>query len=192
MIIGITGTLGAGKGTVADYLREKGFRHYSVRDFLIQEIKKRELPVNRDSMVVVANDLRKKHSPSYITEQLYDKAKEYRGDAIIESIRAPGEAEAIKKKGGKLLAVDADQKLRYERISERASETDKVSFNEFRLDEKREMSSTDPHEQNLSKCISMADYVLKNNGTIEELKKEADKILEEMKNEKTQRLHLMG
>ena len=32
IIIGITGTLGAGKGTIVDYLvKQKGFVHYSVR-----------------------------------------------------------------------------------------------------------------------------------------------------------------
>lgn len=38
-IIGITGTLGAGKGTVVDYLvKNKGFNHFSVGDYLIDEI----------------------------------------------------------------------------------------------------------------------------------------------------------
>ena len=41
IIIGITGTLGAGKGTIVDYLvQEKGFKHYSVRNYLIKEIEK--------------------------------------------------------------------------------------------------------------------------------------------------------
>ena len=36
--IGITGTLGAGKGTIVEYLqKEKGFSHYSVRAFLTDE-----------------------------------------------------------------------------------------------------------------------------------------------------------
>ena len=61
IIIGITGTIGAGKGTIVEYLTDKkGFTHYSVRSFLIDEIKKRGFEVNRDSMVLVANDLRKK------------------------------------------------------------------------------------------------------------------------------------
>ena len=56
-VIGITGTLGAGKGTIVDYLvQHKDFQHLSVRAFLIQEIQKRGMPVNRDSMVIVAND----------------------------------------------------------------------------------------------------------------------------------------
>ena len=58
MIIGITGTLGAGKGTIVECLLEKGFKHYSVREFLVEEICKRGLEVNRNSMVLVANELR--------------------------------------------------------------------------------------------------------------------------------------
>ena len=38
MIIGITGTLGAGKGAVVEFLKQKDFKHYSVRNFLIEEI----------------------------------------------------------------------------------------------------------------------------------------------------------
>ena len=76
IIIGITGTLGAGKGTIVDYLvSKKGFVHYSVRAYLIKEIKKRNLPVNRDSMTIVANELRAKHSPSFITDQLFIQTK---------------------------------------------------------------------------------------------------------------------
>ena len=39
VIIGITGTLGAGKGTIVDYLKEeRGFLHFSARQFIIEEI----------------------------------------------------------------------------------------------------------------------------------------------------------
>ena len=75
MIIGITGTLGAGKGTVVDYLvQTHGFKHYSARAFITEEIKKRGLPIDRDSMVLVANDLRTKHTSSFILEELYNQA----------------------------------------------------------------------------------------------------------------------
>jgi len=171
IIIGITGTLGAGKGTIVDYLvHNKDFAHYSVREYLIKEISKRGLPVNRDNMVLVANELRAKHNPSHIVEQLYRTALQNQKNCVIESIRTPGEAEMLKSKGDfYLIAVDADAELRYKRIVLRASETDHVSFETFIANEEREMTSKDTNKQNLKKCIEMADHVLFNNGSIEEL-----------------------
>ena len=171
VIIGITGTLGAGKGTVVDYLvKEKGMAHYSVRGYLIEEIKKQGLPVNRDSMTKVANELRAKHSPAFIIEELFRKAAQIGQNAIIESIRTQGEIDFLKKQPGFLLiAVDADQKLRYDRITIRASETDHIDFDTFKANEQREYSTDDPNKQNLSKCIEMADVVINNNGSVSEL-----------------------
>ena len=171
VIIGITGTLGAGKGTLVDYLiNEQGFAHYSAREFLIREITRQGLEVNRDTMTSVANKLRAKHSPAYVIEELYSQASKSGKNAVIESIRTPDEIEFLKKQGNFILvAIDADPRTRYNRISLRASETDHVSFETFNNSEQREFTSTDPNKQNLRKCISMADLVLNNNGTVEDL-----------------------
>ena len=171
IIIGITGTLGAGKGSVVDYLvKNEGFEHYSVREFLIEKIKEKNLPINRDSMVSVANDLRAKHGSSYLAEQLYEKASRSKKPVIIESLRTPAEIESLRMKGSFfMLAVDADPRIRYERVVIRGSETDKVSFEKFLEDEKRELSTSDPNKQNLSKCIEMADFKIDNSGSLEDL-----------------------
>src|SRR6218665_3245311 len=98
-IIGITGTIGAGKGTIVEYLQSNyGFVHYSMRGFLTQIIKEKNLPLNRDSMVIVANELRANHTPSYIVEQLYEQAKANGQDAVIESVRTVGEVLALREK----------------------------------------------------------------------------------------------
>lgn len=179
IIIGITGTLGAGKGTIVEYLvSKKKFTHFSVRSFLIKEIEKQGLQVNRDNMVTVANSLRAKHTSSYIAEQLYAEAILSGNNCIIESIRTTGEVEALKNKGNfYLFAVDALAEMRYERISKRASETDNVSFETFLENEKREMNSTDPNKQNLSRCIELADYVFENDGNIEELHEKVNAVI---------------
>jgi len=179
LIIGITGTLSSGKGTIAKFLVEKKeFNHYSVREFLVKEIKKRQMPVNRDSMVIVGNDLRKKNSPSYLAETLFEEAKKSGKDCVIESLRTPEEVNALRKKGKfHLFAVNAKQQIRYKRAFKRETKTDSVSFKEFIEKEKNEMKSDDPNKQNLSKCISMADYVFENNGTFEELYKKVEDVL---------------
>ncbi len=177
-VIGITGTLGAGKGTIVDYLKTKGFAHYSARSFIISEIKQCGLPVNRDSMVIVANDLRAAHSPSYIIESLYGEAVRNGKDAVIESVRTEGEVQTLRaKENFYLFAVNADPKLRYERILLRGNESDNVSFEKFLADEEREMHSIDPSKQNLTRCIELADYRFMNNGTIEDLYAQVDQTL---------------
>ncbi|MDO8516604.1 MAG: AAA family ATPase [Nanoarchaeota archaeon] len=169
MIIGLTGTLGAGKGTVSEYLISKGFKHFSVRDFLTEKIKEKGWAINRDNMVYLANDLRKTFGPDYIVKELYDKAKKHE-NSIIESIRCPGEVEALRqKKDFYLFAIDADIGIRYSRTLERKTETDSISFETFIENEQREMSSKEPFEQNLAKCISMSDYLILNNKGIDDL-----------------------
>lgn len=179
LIIGITGTLGAGKGTVVEYLRsQRNFTYFSVRQFLMEEVHRRRMDPNRDSLTYVANDLRSKHSPSYIVDELYRQASEAGGNAIIESIRAVGEVESLRKKGSfVLLAVDAEPETRYARILNRGSETDHIDYATFLSNEKREFSNTDPNKQNLQACMKLADITLLNNGSIGDLHAEIDKFL---------------
>lgn len=182
-IIGITGTLGAGKGTIVDYLtRHHGFTHFSVRGYLTKIIKAKGGEVNRDTLVATANELRAQNTPSFIAEELYREAKESGTNCIIESIRTVGEVNALHAKGSfNLFAVDADQKLRYSRIVERASETDKVSFETFVDNENREMTNTDPNKQNLTECMRLADYRFMNNGSFDHLYRELDEVLDKIK-----------
>lgn len=182
MIIGVTGTLGAGKGTIVEYLQHKGFEHYSVRGFLNERLTAQGKEHTRDNMVTLANKLRAENSPSYIAEQLFEQASKKGGDAVIESLRTSGEVQALRAKGNfYLLAVDADPKMRYERIQKRASSTDSVSYEEFVVQEQREMHSTDPNKQNIFACMNLADYNIKNNWTIRELETAVNLILRAIK-----------
>ncbi len=182
MIIGITGTLGAGKGTIVDYLKEhRGFKHFSARDFITREVIKRGLSVNRDTLTETANDLRKNFSPQYVIEQLYYEAQKEGGDAVIESVRTPGEVVFLRQQPRfYLFAVDADPKKRFGRIKKRGSATDHIDFETFLANEKREMTTTDPNKQNLGKCIKMADFVFYNDGTMEDLFRQVEEVLKKI------------
>ncbi len=182
-IIGITGTIGAGKGTVVAHLQEKGFTHFSVRDFLREELTRRGLEHNRDNMLGLANELRKDFGPAYIMEELYKKAQVHGGNGVIESIRNIGEVEYLKSKPDFLLiAVDADRKIRYDRILLRGSSTDAISYEKFCEQEDTESTGTDPWALNLPACIALSDAVFQNNETIPELYEQVDAYLDKIGN----------
>jgi dephospho-CoA kinase len=174
MIIGITGTLGAGKTTTANYLKSKGFRHCSVRQFIAQEVEKRGLPITRDTLVNIGNELRAQFGPEYIVISLSRLAEKEGGDAVIESIRAVGEAVELKKEGAFLLAVNANPRLRYERARLESGATAPQTMEEFIAQEEREMFSTDPAKQNIAAVMLRADYQILNNGTIADLENQID------------------
>ena len=130
-------------------------------------------------MVTLANELRAANSPSFIAEELYRVAQEAGKECIIESIRTVGEITSLRKQENfYLFAVDADQKLRYSRIVERASETDKINFETFVDNELREMTNTDPNKQNLDACMRLADFTFINNGSFDDLYRQIDTVLE--------------
>lgn len=180
MIIGIAGSFGAGKGAVVEYLvGVKGFTHYSASAFITEEVIRRGLPVNRDSMILIGNALRAERGPSYILEALYERAVQHGGDAVIESLRALAEVRRMKELSGIVLGVDAEPKLRYERAFLRKSEKDNVSFEKWQEQEREESNPDDPTKQNIFGALREADYIILNNGTLEALHQNIDAFLEQ-------------
>jgi dephospho-CoA kinase len=166
MILGITGTDGAGKGTVVDYLiKEKGFTHYSSRSFLLTEIEKAGISPTRNELRLMGNKMRTQHGDAFIAKRAYEMI-EAGGikNAVIESIRATAEVN-----NGLMLAIDADEALRYERVQLRRSESDKVSFEQFVAHEALEKNDTDPHGMQKAKVMEMADYTICNDSSLENL-----------------------
>ncbi len=180
MILGITGTNGSGKGTVVEYLLAKGFTHYSARAFIGEEIERRGLPLERPSFKKTADSLRQAHGPSYIIERLFAQAQADGGDAVIESIRELAGAHFLRAHGAKLLAVNADQKLRYERTVQRGSHTDQVDFKTWVTQEEAEWHNEAAHELDVPGVMALADAVIMNNGTREELRAQVDAALRQL------------
>ena len=180
MIIGITGTDGSGKGAAVDYLvKQKGFVHYSSRELIIEEIEKRSLVATREQLRLVANSLRKERGLATIVETALEKMR-HDGvtNAVIESIRVIKEVETLRLAGGILLAIDADQAIRYSRIIGRKSASDTVSLAEFISQEKLEMNDPDPNGMQKAAVIKMADHTIINNGTMSELCSSIDAFIE--------------
>ncbi len=178
MVIGVTGTNGSGKGAVVEYLvSSKGFSRYSARTVILEEIRKRHLPETKVTMREVANDLRKEHGAAYVIERLYEMAKDD-AKAVVESIRTIGEAEFLKEHAAVIFAVDADRKLRYERVANKEGlEVAHMSFEDFCTIEDREMASSEPWDMNVFGVMQLADSRIENDGSLEELHYAVDQAL---------------
>jgi len=183
MIVGLTGTHGSGKGTVVEYLvREKGFVHLSARELIKEEVAKRGLEPIRKNISATVTDMRNTISPLWVVEALYKKAKESQSkNIIIESIYTVGEVEYLRTKAAAIIAVDAPLEIRYQRIYSRGSETDDVTFDDFKEMQEKEMSSFDPQSQNVLAVMNMADATIVNDGTLEDLHIKIENILKETK-----------
>lgn len=183
IIISLAGTNGAGKNTVAERLRDKwGFLYFSARDILIEELEKRGWPTDREHMRKLGDGWRAEHHPAYVLEKLYRKGQETGQNTVIESIRAIGEAKFLKDQPNAwLVAVDADPKIRYQRSLSRNSSTDQVTFEEFLAHEKAEAIIDDPTKMNVPGVIALADFVIRNDGSIEDFDRQIDEIVTKIK-----------
>lgn len=182
MIIGITGTNGAGKGTVVEYLiKERGFTHYSVRGYLEESLKEQGLPIDRPHLGELGNKLRAEHGAGFFTDVFSKKMQEEGvSKAVIESIRSVGEAKALKEKKGILLAVDADRQIRFDRINVRGSATDGIDFKTFSEQEENEWKASTEEGMNVPAVMAMADYTIYNDNNTEDLYKKIEDVLSKL------------
>lgn len=176
-IIGIVGYPLSGKNAVAAHLeREHQFLVVDTGALVRKYIAENRLgEATRNLMQDVANDLRKKHGGDYfVTEAI--KLEEKR--LALNGLRALGEVQTVKRMGGKIIACESHANIRYERAKKRQRASDLISFEEFVEHERAEISNPQLHKINLSKVIKNADFVIENNGTLEELTAQIDEILE--------------
>ena len=137
MIIGLTGTNGAGKTEVSEYLKSRGFEYHSLSDEIREEIRRTGREITREVLIGVGNDLREKFGPGILAERILPKL-ERDHNYVIDSIRNPYEVEVLKRrKDFILLAVDADQTTRFERSRKRARESAAQTIEQFIDEEKR-------------------------------------------------------
>ncbi|MFH1182050.1 MAG: AAA family ATPase [Candidatus Woesearchaeota archaeon] len=174
MLIGLTGTNSAGKGEVAAYLVKKGFVYYSLSDEIREIMAKEGIPATRENMIKKGVRLRKEKGLGCLAELVLKKAG---SKAVVDSVRNPGEANALRKrKGFFLIAVDAPIELRFQRAKERGRIGDGETLADFRQKQEQEMKGKGS-EQNLSECMKMADFTIINDSTKEKLYKKIETVL---------------
>lgn len=174
LILGLAADISAGKDTAARYLAEKyGFEKHTISDILRGEARAKKIKPTRENLTKLAQVLRKKEGKHALVKRLIKKFKKEK--IVIAGIREPEEVYCLREQFPgkvKLLRLTADAKVRFERIKSRRRTGDPKTLKEFLNQEQKEWK-----EFNLKKLFKMVDYMIKNNGTIEEMYKKIDSVV---------------
>lgn len=184
-IIGLAGTNGSGKDTIAHLLRDKyGWYFAGASEMLGDELTKRGLPHERENKSALSAEWRRQYGMAAIVDRGIEifKQSDYNG-IIVGSLRHPGETDRVHDFDGVQLWVDADPKVRYDRITSnnRGRIEDQKTYEEFLAEQEREMTPVgDSATLNMSAVKERADIFIENNGNdIEAFKLQVEKILKQ-------------
>jgi dephospho-CoA kinase len=179
MIIGLTGANASGKGEIANYLKSKGFKYYSLSDILREKAKAKGIEPSRENLIKLGNELRVQAGPSALADLTTEKIKD-ENNYVIDSIRNPFEIKALRKLNKfTLVGIDAPVEKRFKRAIARNRPGDPKTLEEFMEKEKREniVSATN---QQLENCLKAADIVIMNDSNLENLHKKIDETIEKI------------
>ncbi len=180
MIIGLTGTLCAGKGTIAEFLKEKGFEYYSLSDEIRKELDSLGLERTRANLIDKANELREMYGAGALAKRVLYRLSNRKTSAVVDGIRNPEEVRELRKRPDfYLLGIDSSQRARFKRMLKRKrGEKDPETLEEFRkLDQSDRGIGTPETAQQVGKTMKMADAIILNNSSLKKLQEKLGKAL---------------
>jgi len=171
-LIGISGTNGSGKDTAGGILAGHfGYEFLSVTDALRDEAKRRGLEPEREVLRTISAEWRREVGLAVLVDKAVERYQKIGGKYVglaIASLRNPAEADRVHELGGTVLWLDADPRLRYDRIQahkrerNRTYEDDKT-FERFLAEEQAEMhASGDAATLDMAAVKAKADVMIIN------------------------------
>jgi dCMP deaminase len=179
MILGIAGLNASGKGEVVRFLEERSFYGLSLSDVIREELRLEGVEETRERMIEAGSRLRSEGGPSVLADRTLAVMEPDRNYAV-DSIRHPAEVAALRASGRPfhLIWLTAETGLRFERLRARGRPGDPETLDRFRELEARELESADPDHQQLLAVRELADYVVENDGTREDLSRRLMEVLQ--------------
>jgi dephospho-CoA kinase len=174
-VVSIVGMTGAGKSEVSKMFEQNGFIRVRFGDVTDEEVKKRGLELNEANERNIRELLRQEHGmAAYARLNLprIDSALEH-SDVVIDGLYSWEEYTFLKTCYGKnfwVVAVWSSPRTRYQRLTTRLERplTPEEAVNRDRVE-----------IENINKGgpIAMADFTIKNESSLEELRREAERII---------------
>ncbi|ATZ61437.2 MAG: AAA family ATPase [Methanosarcinales archaeon Met12] len=176
--MGFVGMPASGKTEAAKVLQCHGIPIIRMGDVVRAEVKARGLDITEENVGRVADELRKNEGMDAVAKRcisLISKTPPSNCDTVvIDGIRGIAEVKAYEKAFGNrfiLIAIEASQKIRFNRAMARKREDDVSNWESFKQKDEREL------RWGLTEAMNIADISLDNDGTLEEFKKQAKSIL---------------
>ena len=180
IIIGFVGEIASGKGTACDYLIENHKAGYYKFSTILRDVLDRlHLPQSRGNMQTLSTMLRQNFQEDLFAKVIAKDVKQDDTEIIcVDGIRRPADIIYLKELDNfHLVHIYTDENLRYERIIERSENPDdkNKTFEQFQTDQQQETELTIPE------VVAEADRQIKNNGNREDLYKEIENFVQELK-----------
>jgi len=178
LILGITGEMGSGKGTIAKHAtteHQASTRRFStiLRDLLDRVY----VEQTRENISTISTILRKNFGEDILAKAMYHDTQNDEHDVVVvDGVRRLADISYLRELPHfKLIYVDADMEVRYERIVKRGENTDDTTktFEQFKKDHELET------ELQIRDLKNYASYVINNDGTFADLYKQIDEIIKE-------------
>jgi dephospho-CoA kinase len=171
MIIGLTGTKASGKDIVADILKKKGFISLSLSDEVREEARTRGVEGSIENLQNIGNDMRKEFGNGILSQKILRKITDPQKHYVINGIRNITEIQELKNwPSFYLIAVDAPQQIRFQRMMMRNRPSDPKNFYDFmKIDSRDQGEGQDESGQQVRACMKLADHIIFNEYTLERL-----------------------
>ena len=166
LIVCLTGMPGAGKTTIAEALRSKGFDKITMGDAVRAEAARRKIEPTGANLGKLMLELREKNGSGAVAELIKDDILNSKSDVImIDGVRSLSEVEVLKKIGTvKVLAIHASGDTRFKFLTGRGRSDAPSDREDFAKRDSREIGV------GMSESIALSDETISNNNmTIEEL-----------------------
>jgi dephospho-CoA kinase len=176
IIIGLTGEMASGKTMTASYLQEKhGAAVYRFSDILRDTLKRLHKENKRKNLQEVSTMFRTVFGEDALAKAIAEDVRADNNKIIaIDGVRRLGDIEHLKKiEGFRLVYIETDLEVCHQRISQRNEKIDDQgkTLSEFKKDRQREA------EQQIGGLKKFSDFVINNNGTLDELYKQIDRLV---------------
>jgi dephospho-CoA kinase len=167
-VICISGMPGAGKGVAADAARQMNLDVLVLGDVIREETERRGLDPTPQNMGAVMVEVRQKDGPAVVAKRLLPKIRACKSHiVIVEGVRSLQELAELRSQYEALtVAIHASPKTRFQRLLSRNRSDDPKNWDTFSERDERELNV------GLGHVISLADILLVNEGSINELQAE--------------------